>query len=192
MRHQHYKNYYSKARQLRKTSQRSCLLKRAIERTTGIPMKMLIAIEGAMDQRKNHPHLQEFIQKESMPSSTKIISRLLSAPIQKKADRKTENLFTEYRVSLRTSKGQVEIIAAMRLFRKKHWFGNPQSKGIITVKYIISKGESIHEYRQDFILSSGKFVKSKHSALNYNKNVPSNWRQKLSPQQLAPAQTLVI
>lgn len=167
-------------------------LKKAIERTTGIPTRMLEIIQGTMEERRNHPLLAEFLAKKSLPSSHKIMSRLLSAPIKKKSSYQTENLFTEYRVSLRTSKGDVEIIAVMRLFRKKRLLRFPKSNGVISIRYIISKDENVHEYRQDFMISSQQFVKSKHTALDYGINVPEQWRRHLNPKLLAPPKVVYL
>jgi hypothetical protein len=184
--HRIFKNYSN-------DTQRRSQLKKAIERSTGIPISMLNVIEMGMEERKKHPVLQSFLGGQSrLPSSYKIISRLLTAPMEKKSTYVAENLFTEYRVSLRSSKGNIEVIAVMRLFRKKGIFSFAKSHGIISVRYIISNSDNVHEYRQDFILSKKRFVTTKHSALDYNSNIPAQWKTRLAPKLLAPPMTVYI
>jgi hypothetical protein len=154
---------------------------------------MLEVIEYGMNERNKHPLLKNFLTGHtSLPSSQKIIARLLTAPIAKGKNGIPENLFSEYRVSIKSSRGKVEIVANMRLFRDKSIFRLKRSHGVITVRYFIYSNEDVHEYRQDFLLSKKRFVTTKHSALEYRSNIPQQWRSRLAPKLLAPPNTIFL
>lgn len=187
---------YYRAQQYRTQGERYHLdgrrkeIRKAIEKSTGISAAMLEAIESGMNERKKHPGLRNFLEgKTRLPCSRKIISRLLMAP---RSERDTENLFTEYRVSLNSSRGRVEIVATMRLFRKKRFFRQAKSRGIISVHYLIHQNDYTHEYHQDFLLSSKRSVTIRHSALRYNNNVPPKWKSNLNRKLLARPNTVYL